>query len=44
MFFQYDNNEKLHFIIFYNKKIIFAKCNYEIYNKKFFVVIQYLKH
>ena len=34
----------MHFIIFYNKKIIFAKCNYEIYDKKFLVIIWCLKH
>ena len=44
MFSQYDDDEKLHFIVFYNKKIILAKCNYKIYDKKFFVIIQCLKH
>ena len=44
MLSQYDNNEKLHFIIFYNIKIILAKCNYKIYNKNFLVIIRYLKY
>ena len=44
MFSQYDNEKVLHSIVFYNKKIIFVECNYEIYDKKFLIIIRYLKH
>ena len=44
IFFQYDNDKKLHLIVFYNKKMIFAKCNYKIYDKKFLIIIRCLKH
>ena len=31
-------------IIFYNRNLISIECNYQIYNKKLFVIIRYLKH
>ena len=36
---QPNNNSLLHFVAFYNKNLDFAKCNYNIYNKKFLVII-----
>jgi len=41
---QYDDEDILHSIIFYNKNIISAECNYKIYDKKLLTIIQCLKH
>ena len=41
---QYDDDDVLHSIVFYSKNILFAKCNYEIYNKKLLIIIRCLKH
>ena len=41
---QYDNENILHSIIFYSKNIIFAECNYEIYDKELLIIIHCLKH
>jgi len=41
---QYDDEEILHSVIFYNKNMIFAGCNYEIYNKELLTIICCLKH
>ncbi len=41
---QYDDEEILHSVIFYNKNMIFAECNYEIYNKELLTIICCLKH
>ncbi len=41
---QYDDEDILHSMIFYSKNMIFAECNYEIYDKKLLTIIQYLKH
>ena len=41
--FQPNNNNFLYFIIFYNKNYNFIKCNYNIYNKKFLIIIYALK-
>ncbi len=41
---QYDDEEILHSMIFYSKNIIFAECNYEIYDKKLLIIIHCLKH
>ena len=41
--FQYNNKSILHFIIYYSKKILFAKCNYHIYNKELLAIIYYLE-
>ncbi len=41
---QYDDENILHSIIFYSKNIIFAECNYEIYDKELLIIIHCLKH
>ncbi len=41
---QYDDEDILHSVIFYSKNIIFAECNYEIYDKKLLIIIRCLKH
>jgi hypothetical protein len=41
---QYDDEEILHSVIFYNKNMISAECNYEIYDKKLLIIICCLKH
>ena len=41
---QYDDEKILHSMIFYSKKMILAKCNYEIYDKKLLIIIRCLKH
>ena len=44
MFSQYNDKSVLHLMIFYNKNLISIECNYQIYDKKLFVIIRYLKH
>ena len=44
VFSQYDDDEIFHSMIFFNKKMIFVECNYEIYNKKLLTIIRCLKH
>ena len=39
VFFQYDDEEVLHSIAFYNKNMFSAECNYEIYDKKLLIII-----
>jgi len=41
---QYDDEEILHSVIFYSKNMIFAECNYEIYDKELLTIICCLKH
>ncbi len=41
---QYDDEDILHSVIFYSKNMIFAECNYEIYDKELLIIIRYLKH
>ncbi len=41
---QYDDEDILHSVIFYSKNMIFAECNYEIYDKKLLIIICCLKH
>ena len=41
---QYNDEDVLHLIIFYNKNMILTKCNYEIYDKKLLIIIKCLKH
>ncbi len=36
---QYDDEEVLHSIVFYNKNMFFAECNYKIYDKKLLIII-----
>ena len=44
VFFQYDDDDVFHFVIFFNKNIISIECNYEIYNKKLLIIIRYFEH
>ncbi len=41
---QYDDEDILHSVIFYSKNMIFAECNYKIYDKELLTIIQCLKH
>ncbi len=41
---QYDDEDILHSMIFYNKNMILAECNYEIYDKELLIIICCLKH
>ncbi len=36
---QYDDEEVLHSIVFYNKNMSSAECNYEIYDKELLIII-----
>ena len=40
---QYDDEEILHLVTFYNKNMNSTKCNYEIYDKKLLIIIRCLK-
>ena len=44
MLSQYDDEEILHFVIFYSRNLISIKCNYEIYDKKLLIIIRCLEH
>ena len=37
---QYDNNENLRFVTYFSTKMLFAECNYEIYDKKLLIIIR----
>ncbi len=41
---QYNDEDILHSVIFYNKNMISAECNYKIYNKELLTIIWCLKH
>ncbi len=41
---QYDNEEVLHSIVFYNKNMSSAECNYEIYDKELLIIIWAFEH
>jgi len=41
---QYDDEKVLHSIAFYSKSMIFAECNYHIYDKKLLIIIQCFEH
>ncbi len=41
---QYDDEDILHSMIFYNKNMISAECNYKIYDKELLTIIWCLKH
>jgi len=41
---QYDDEDILHSMIFYSKNMIFAECNYKIYDKELLIIIHCLKH
>ena len=44
MLSQYDDENVLYSVTFYNKNMISMKCNYEIYNKELLIIIKCLKH
>ena len=41
---QYNDKSVLHSVMFYNKSIISAECNYYIYNKELLIIICCFKH
>ena len=41
---QYDDENNLHSMIFYNRNLLLAECNYEIYDKKLLIIVRCLKH
>ncbi len=41
---QYNDEKVFHSVTFYSKSMIFAECNYHIYDKKLLVIIQCFKH
>ncbi len=41
---QYDDEEVLHSVAFYNKNMSSAECNYEIYDKKLLIIIWAFEH
>ena len=44
MLFQYNDEKVFHFVTFFSKNMMSAKCNYEIYDKKLLIIIRCLKH
>ncbi len=38
--FQWDDNEQLKSVIYFSFKMLFAECNYEIYDKKLLAIIR----
>ena len=44
MLSQYDDEEVLHFVVFFSRNLISIECNYEIYDKKLLIIIRCLKH
>lgn len=43
VFFKINQNGLLYLITFFSKNLHLTKCNYKIYNKKFFIIICYFK-
>jgi len=41
---QYDNEETLHSMIYYNENLSLVECNYKIYDKKLLAIICVFKH
>ena len=41
---QYSNDDSLHSVVFYNKNMLPAECNYYIYDKKLLIIIKCLKN
>ena len=41
---QFDDKGYWYFIVFLFRKLILAKCNYEIYNKKLLIIVKSFKH
>jgi len=37
--FQYDENDVFHSVAYFSKKHNSIKCNYEIYNKEFMIIV-----
>ena len=37
---QYDNDENIRFVTYFSIKMLPAECNYEIYDKKFLIIIR----
>ena len=44
VFSQYDDDEVLHLMIFYNKSFNLIEINYYIYNKKLLIIIYCFEH
>ena len=44
IFCQFNENDYWYFIAFLLQKLIFTKCNYEIYNKKLLIIVKFFKH
>ena len=40
---QSDDKKRLHFIAFYNKKLIDVELNYEIHDKKLLTIVDFFK-
>jgi hypothetical protein len=40
---QYDDQEVLHFVVYFFKKYNSVKCNYEIYDKKLMIIVRYFE-
>ena len=38
---QYDDENNLHSMTFYNRNLLFAECNYEIYDKKLLIIVRW---
>ena len=41
---QYNNNDNLHPVVFYNKNMLPIKCNYHIYDKELLTIIKCLEN
>ncbi len=41
---QYNDESVLHLIVFYNKSMVSAECNYHIYDKKLLAIIRCFEH
>ena len=41
---QYNNDDSLYSVVFYSKNMLSVKCNYYIYDKKWLIIIKYLKN
>jgi hypothetical protein len=39
IFSQYDENDVLHSVAYFSKKHNSVKCNYEIYDKEFMIIV-----
>ena len=41
---QYNDNDNLYSVTFYNKNMLLIKCNYHIYDKELLIIIKCLKN